>query len=255
MKEMPTEGRRVEAVKTTEGWCSLNIFYHMDWPAWRQVDQALQTEYINQLIAVLNQWTEVEAAEKGSHAFYSVLGQKADLHFWILRPTMAEIHDAQHQLEKLPIADFFIPAYSFVSILEASNYLPVEFTDDHPMVRAKLYPTSPKLMYSCFYPMNKKRDLDDNWYMLSLEQRRPLMASHGETGRKYKDTLKQYTAGSIGLDDWEWGITLIGDDPVEFKKIVTEMRFDEVSARYGEFGPFYISKLLPMDHIQNHFKL
>ena len=257
MKEMQQNGRRVEAVKTLEGWYSLNLFYHVDWAKWRQVSESQRETYINQLVSVLNQWTAIEEKKQGSHVFYSVLGQKADLHFWILRPTMEELHDTQLELEKLPIADYFIPAYSYVSIIEISNYLPesTENPKDHPMVKARLYPTLLKSTYQCFYPMNKKRELADNWYMLPVEERRPLMASHGETGRKYKDVLVQITTGSIGLDDWEWSINLLGEDPLQFKKIVTEMRFDEVSARYGEFGPFYISQILPTDKIAKYFAI
>ena len=256
MKEMQQNDHRVEAVTTLDGWFSLNAFYHVDWAKWRQLSKDQQDTYVSQLTELLNKWTAVEEAKQGSHVFYSVLGQKADLQLWILRPTMEEIHDVQLALEKLPIADYFIPAYSYVAVVEVSNYLPTEGDPkEHPMVKARLYPTLPKSMYNCFYPMNKKRDLADNWYMLPIEERRPLMASHGFTGRKYKDTIVQVITGSIGLDDWEWGVNLISNDPIQFKKIVTEMRFDEVSARYGEFGPFYISQILPTDKVSKYFEL
>lgn len=257
MKHTTDSNHRVEAVQTLDGWYTLNAFYHVDWASWRVIDKEEQTQYIEQLTALLNKWSLVEEKKKGSHVFYSVIGQKADVQLWITRPTMQEIHDAQLELEKLPLADFLIPAYSFLAVFEASNYLPEVEGDpkEHPMVKEKIYPTLPKSTFYCFYPMTKKRDLADNWYMLPIEERRPLMSSHGQTGRKYKDVMKQLTAGSIGLDDWEWSIHLMSEDPVQFKKIVTEMRFDEVSARYGEFGPFYISQILPTDKVAKYFEL
>lgn len=257
MKHAMDPNRRVEAVQTLDGWYSLNLFYHVDWASWRMVHKDEQKTYIEQLAALLNKWTQVEEAGNGSHVFYSVIGQKADVQLWITRPTMKEIHDVQLELEKLPIADFFIPAYSYLAVFEASNYLPGVEGDpkEHPMVKAKIYPTLPKSTYYCFYPMTKKRNLTDNWYTLPIEERRPMMASHGQTGRKYAEVLKQLTSGSIGLDDWEWSIHLMGEDPVQFKKIVTEMRFDEASSRFGEFGPFYISQLLPVEQLEKYFEI
>ena len=88
--------------------------------------------------------------------------------------------------------------------------------------------------------MSKKREGEDNWYWLDYERRRELMRDHGAIGRSFADRVTQVISGSTGLDDWEWGVTLFSDDPVNFKKIVYEMRFDEASARFGLFGPFYV---------------
>jgi len=94
--------------------------------------------------------------------------------------------------------------------------------------------------YVCFYPMSKRRDPDQNWYALGLDERSRLMHGHGLTGRRYAAKVQQIITGAIGLDAWEWGVTLFADDPLQFKKLVYEMRFDEVSARYAQFGPFMI---------------
>jgi chlorite dismutase len=109
-----------------------------------------------------------------------------------------------------------------------------------PAFRERLNPILPKTQYVCFYPMNKRRLGEDNWYMLSMEERRRMMKSHGMIGRSYAEKVRQIITGSMGLDDWEWGVTLFSDDPLNFKQLVSEMRFDEVSARFGEFGPFYV---------------
>jgi chlorite dismutase len=109
----------------------------------------------------------------------------------------------------------------------------------------RLYPELPREMpYVCFYPMSKRRDAGQNWYGLTLDERSRLMHAHGITGRRYAGRVQQVITGAIGLDAWEWGVTLFAADPLEFKRLVTDMRFDEVSAKYAEFGEFYVGKVV-----------
>jgi chlorite dismutase len=98
--------------------------------------------------------------------------------------------------------------------------------------------------YVSFYPMSKRRDAAQNWYTLTLDDRSRLMQAHGLTGRRYAGKVQQVITGAIGLDKWEWGVTLFARDPLQFKKLVTDMRFDEVSAKYAEFGDFYVGKIV-----------
>jgi chlorite dismutase len=115
---------------------------------------------------------------------------------------------------------------------------------DSPHVRKRLYPELPADMpYVSFYPMSKRRDAGQNWYALTLDERSRLMQAHGLTGRRYAGKVQQVITGAIGLDNWEWGVTLFARDPREFKRLVTDMRFDEVSAKYAEFGDFYVGKI------------
>jgi chlorite dismutase len=104
----------------------------------------------------------------------------------------------------------------------------------------RLYPSIPPAKYLCFYPMDRKRQPGANWYMLPMSERQRLMHDHGMIGRRYADQVKQIITGSIGFDDWEWGVDLFADDPLVFKKLIYEMRFDEVSAIYALFGSFYV---------------
>ena len=114
-----------------------------------------------------------------------------------------------------------------------------------PYVQNRLRPRQPEEMpYLCFYPMDKRRAPGENWYELTLEERNELMIEHGGIGRLYAGRVSQVISGSVGLDDWEWGVTLFAGDPLAFKDLVTEMRYDEVSARYAEFGPFFVGKRL-----------
>ncbi|HEX2721937.1 MAG TPA: chlorite dismutase family protein [Gemmatimonadaceae bacterium] len=111
-------------------------------------------------------------------------------------------------------------------------------------VKRRLYPPLPAGMpYVCFYPMSKRRAAGQNWYALPLDERSRLMQSHGLTGRRYAGRVQQIITGAIGFEPWEWGITLFAKDPLDFKKLVTDMRFDEVSAQYAEFGEFFVGKI------------
>jgi chlorite dismutase len=120
----------------------------------------------------------------------------------------------------------------------------------NPHVARRLYPTLPAEMpYVCFYPMTKRREAGQNWYTLSLDERSRLMQAHGATGRRYAGRILQIITGAIGFDAWEWGVTLFAKDPLDFKKLVTDMRFDEVSAKYAEFGEFFVGKLAGADEL------
>ncbi|WP_040930929.1 hydrogen peroxide-dependent heme synthase, partial [Paenibacillus larvae] len=167
------------------------------------------------------------------------------------RETLEELNELETTFNKSVLASFTIPSYSYVSVVELSNYMAKPGTDpmENPEVVARLKPALPKSRHICFYPMNKRREGNDNWYMLSMDDRRALMRSHGMIGRSYAGKVKQIITGSVGFDAWEWGVTLFADDALQFKKLVYEMRFDEVSARYGEFGDFYVGNLLTPDKI------
>lgn len=126
---------------------------------------------------------------------------------------------------------------------EMSEQVQAELSSDH--VKKRLYPQpQPDMPYVCFYPMSKRREPGQNWYSLPLEERSRLMFAHGMTGRRYAGRIQQIITGAIGFDAWEWGVTLFARDPLDFKRIVTEMRFDEVSAKYAEFGDFYVGRVL-----------
>jgi len=192
------------------------------------------------------------------------------IHF---RDSLDAIGTAEEALAKSELAKAATCGYSFLSVTEAGLYhitaelaraaearggkvgdaeytralagrVTAERDSDH--VKRRLYPELPPDMpYVCFYPMSKRRDAMQNWYTLSLDERSRLMQSHGLTGRRYAGKIQQVITGAIGLDAWEWGVTLFAQDPLDFKKLVTDMRFDEVSAKYAEFGAFYVGKIIP----------
>jgi len=169
---------------------------------------------------------------------------KADLGFLALGPDLWRLQQLQAELRAagLEVAD------SYVSLTEVSEYaqgMPVE------MREPRLYPQLPPEGKTalCFYPMSKRREVEQNWYSLPFDERKELMYGHGKKGREYAGRILQVITGSTGLDDWEWGVTLFAADPVDLKQCVYEMRFDPASAVYAEFGPFITGLLAPVDEV------
>jgi peroxiredoxin len=235
-----------EAAQTLEGWYVLHDLRSIDWQAWNTATSAEKDAALNDMLKLVADWQAVEENKEGSLALYSIVGQKADLIFMHLRETLTELNEIENAFNRSAFARFARKEYSYVSVVELSNYMSPPGIDPMqvPEIVARLKPILPKSNHICFYPMNKKRELQDNWYMLPMEERKTLMRSHGMIGRGYAGKVKQIISGSVGFDDWEWGVTLFADDALQFKKLVYEMRFDEVSARYGEFGAFYVGNLL-----------
>lgn len=246
-----------EAAQTLEGWYALHDFRAIDWTAWRLAEEGERAAALDELQSFLAEWQSVEDNKQGSTAFYSIVGQKADFVFMHLRETLEELNALENAFNKTTFAQFTIPAHSYVSIVELSNYMAPPGTDpmQSPEILARLKPILPKWNHICFYPMNKRRQGNDNWYMLSMEERRNMMRSHGMIGRTYAGKVKQIITGSVGFDNWEWGVTLFAEDALQFKKLVYEMRFDEVSARYGDFGDFYVGNRMTDEKLQQLFSL
>lgn len=235
-----------EAVETLEGWYTLHDFRTIDWQSWKAADPEERSQAIEEWLELSRSFQAVAADQTGSYGQYAVSGHKADLLFLNMRPTIAELNDIKTEFNKTRLADFTSSVYSYVSVVELSAYLAKKMAEsvDNPHIQQRLKPQLPETEYVCFYPMNKRREGNDNWYMLSMEERRDMMKSHGIIGHSYAGKVKQIITGSVGFDDWEWGVTLFADDPLQFKKLVYEMRFDEVSARFAEFGQFLVGHSL-----------
>jgi chlorite dismutase len=187
-------------------------------------------------------------------------------------PSLDDIGSAESAFRRSPLMDVLRLENSFLSVTEAGLYhltaeVARETTErggktgdegyveelerriakerENSFVQRRLYPSLPDNMpYVCFYPMSKRREPTQNWYTLSLDERSRLMQAHGRTGRRYAGRVLQIITGAIGFERWEWGVTLFAADPLDFKKLVTDMRFDEVSANYAEFGDFFVGRLI-----------
>ena len=258
--------------ETLEGWYVLHQIFSIDGGA------AAHERSIELLSTRVDSTRMPPAPNGGWSAVSRLIGSRAQLLVMHFRPTLDEIGDAEQQFASASSAAGLRLEYSFLSVTEAGLYhltaqLAREAAErggsvgdatyveeltrraaaerENPHVRRRLYPTIPEGMpYVCFYPMNKRRDAGQNWYTLSLDERSRLMQTHGTTGRRYAGRVVQVISGAIGFDAWEWGVTLFAKDPLDFKKLVTDMRFDEVSAKYAEFGDFYVGRLVPLEQLE-----
>lgn len=244
------------AAETLEGWYCFNDFRKINWASWRSLNEHQREEILEEIVEFLDEWTDNQEKGKGSHALFQIAGHKADIMLMFLRPTLEELFQIELAFNKTKFAEYTVQSTSYLSVVELSNYLPKgEDPYSKPEIRARLFPKIPTTEYICFYPMNKLRNGSDNWYMLSSEDRKQMMRSHSLIGRKYAGKVKQIILGSVGFDDYEWGVALFAEDPIQFKKLIYEMRFDEVSARFGEFGSFYVGKYVSKEHFNHLLQL
>lgn len=249
------EKRRISMTQTVHnGWFSLHDMRVFDWEKWKQASEETRIQAIDELNQLLQRWDQIEEKRDGSHALYSIVGQKADLMFVIFRPTTIELKQAEIELAKTRFADFTKPAFSYLATVEKSSFSQLPGASDPEMIK-KLNPMVPKTAHICFYPMSKRRGEQHNWFRLPIEERKRMMLEHVETCKKYTNTVKRIITGSAGLDDYEWGISLFSDDAHDFKKIIYDTRFDEVSAVYGVFGSFYIGNRMENEDFGDLFSL
>jgi len=242
-----------EAPPTDEGWFVLHDFRTVDWDAWREAPERERERAIKEGTQYLQRHEAVDDADEGDSGVFSVLGHKADLLVLHFRPTIDQLSRAERRFEGTALASFTDQTTSYVSVTEISGYSTPEFFEEPEAVdegtrrymESKLTPEIPDEGYVSFYPMTKRRGETHNWYDLDFEERADLMASHAETGKGYAGRINQVIASSVGFDDHEWGVTLFADDPTDIKDIVYEMRFDDVSAKYSDFGQFYVGRRFP----------
>jgi len=247
---------------TIEGASVLHQMMRLRWAEWKKLSEVRRHEIAEEASKVLY---ALEGRTEGQSAFYSLLGHKGDLMLVHFRKSFDELKQVELQLSRLGLADYLEPTSSFLSVVELGLYestvklyrsltergvepnsaewnQAVEdlTTRQVEAMRPRLWPELPASRYLCFYPMDRKRGEDKNWYRLPIEERQRQMDEHGNIGRRYAGRVKQIITGSIGFDDWEWGVDLFADDPLVFKRLIYEMRFDEASAVYALFGTFYV---------------
>lgn len=250
-------------VETLDGWYALHDIRRFDRNAWNALPTERRREIGREAADFFRRAEAVEDASEGGSALFRVLGHKGDLLILHLRPSLDDLHALEDGLDRLALSPFIAPADSFVSVVEMSQHgagappddeqEPPAFAELPEWVQQRLKPPIPDMKHVCFYPMNKRRGEEVNWFTLPPEERAELMESHGTTGRKYAGRIVQMITGATGLDDWEWGVTLFAHDPLQFKKLVYEMRFDRVSALYAEFGPFFTGIRLHPDELAERF--
>jgi chlorite dismutase len=241
-----------EPPATEEGWYALHDLRRIDWDAWRAAPSRDRQAALTDGIDFLEYYEAVEDAAAGQSAVYTIQGHKADLLIIHLRPTMADLDAAERQFEQTAFAGYTERTSSYVSVTEASGYterakeyFEGEVADDSGLaqyIQGRLHPEIPDEEFVCFYPMSKRREPDQNWYDMPFADRAEHIERHGDIGRAYGGKVEQMIAGSIGLDDWEWGITLWSDDLTHVKELLTEMRFDQSTSKFADFGSFYVGR-------------
>jgi len=256
---------------TTEGYSVLHQMMRFRWTAWRALTDAARSEIAREAASVLG---EMEKNSSGQSALFSLIGHKGDLMLVHFRKSFADLNQAELKLAGLRLSDFLEPTSSYLSIIELGLYdstlkIYKELIDQgiqphsdqwkaeiecklgrhREAMHPRLFPDIPPNRYVCFYPMNRLRGEDKNWYTLPIEERARQMNEHGLVGRRYAGEVKQIITGSIGFDDWEWGVDLFADDPLVFKKLIYEMRFDHVSAVYALFGQFFVGVRCPASEL------
>ncbi len=261
----------MEPVTPSEGWGVLHLFFHLRRDLLDDATGAAK-DYAARLDAF-------DARPDYQVLVFSVLGQKADFGLMVLGPDLAVLDAFSAELAGAPLGQALLPAASYVSLTEISEYTSTVEDERRRLVvdegldpdspgfteqleafsermatyaQHRLHPRLPRRRVLSFYPMSKRREAGDNWYALHFSERKRLMAGHARVGRTYRGRVLQLITGSVGLDDWEWGVTLLADDVKDIRDIVYEMRFDEVSARYGEFGPFVTGLLTSPDELFRH---
>lgn len=260
------------AAKNLDGWFVLHQFFRVSWPALKRHDARRRNEIGAEFTTLLQRWSSLE---EGWSRCYRIVGGGADFLLLHFRPTLELLAGAERAVQQTSLGDYLELEYDYLSVVElglyqmTAEYAKRKAVPDDPeamaawleelekqaekvgetdFARRRLHPLQPDDMpYICFYPMTKRRGERDNWYSLPLQERAALMSDHGLVGRAYAGRVSQIISGSIGFDDWEWGVTLFARNALDFKNVITDMRYDEASARYAEFGRFYVGKRMRAD--------
>jgi hydrogen peroxide-dependent heme synthase len=259
---------------TLEGASVLHQFFRFDWPRWRATAPEARARIVDEAAALLEAMERQIPGGPVQTALYSELGHKGDLILLHFRDSLEALNQAELDLAQVQLFDYLDQRHSYVSVIELGLYESTRktyegaaargFTQHSPewkdeiagslargaeAMRPRLWPAVPEAKYLCFYPMDRKRSETANWYSVPFPERQRMMHDHGMIGRRYGDQVKQIITGSIGMDDWEWGVDLFAEDPVKFKKLIYEMRFDQVSAVYALFGQFFIGLRIRFDRL------
>lgn len=266
------------SLQPNEGWHCSHLYYSFDRAALRVASAEEIAQGADAFVAIL----DPDGPEAPARLQVSIVsGNKADFGLMLLDPDPLKIDRVHQRLMSSPLGWAIKPGYSFISLTEVSEYVPTPeqygarlveegvekdspaylakmkaYTSREEMMRKqRLTPDFPPWPATCFYPMNKKRKVGENWFALPFEDRNRMMAEHGRSGMKFGGRVTQLITVGVGLEDWEWGVTLWARNPEFLKEIVYTMRFDEASALYAEFGPFFTSYVSTAEEVLRHCRV
>ncbi len=257
---------------TVDGASLLHQMMRIRWSAWRALSDADRSAILQEASTALG---AMEAPAEGRQsAVFSLLGHKGDLLVVHFRRSFEELSEAERAVSRLRLSDYLEPVHSYLSMVELGLYestaktyaglaergiephseewnreIETVLARQRAAMAPRLWPEIPPAKYICFYPMDRRRGEHANWYSVPMDERQRMMHEHGMIGRRYAGQVRQIISGSIGFDNWEWGVDLFADDPAVFKKLIYEMRFDEVSAVYALFGTFFVGLRVKADQL------
>jgi len=262
-----------------EGWIVQHLFYHIDHGYWAALTPEERAERRSRLTLTVQ---GIRAHPKTQLLTLSMVSPKADLGFMLLTPDLQDANRFEKELSLALGPDVLSACFSYLSMTEWTEYSEKEDEAAERIARTesleigseahtarlaewkthmdkyysdRLYPNLPDWQIMCFYPMSKRRNVGANWYAQDFAKRRELMSGHARTGRKFAGKIRQLITGSTGLDTHEWGVTLFAHDIFQIKTIVYEMRWDEVTTQYGEFGDFYIGIQMGIEELIERLQL
>ena len=258
----------------TEGWHVIHLFYQIDYTQWSIQTEEEQLKAKTNLSKLIQ---DIRSTPNTQLLLFSIVTPKADIGFMLITDDLQLANAFEKQLTLALGADILNPSFSYLSMTETGDYMTTEEDYSEKTLKSernlkegtvdyenalnefkthmakysndKLYPNLPDWPVFCFYSMAKRRGETFNWYALPFDERKRLMAEHGKVGRQWAGKIRQLITGSVGLDDSEWGVSLFANNSYDIKGIVYQMRYDEVSVKYAEFGDFYIGLQLPLDQL------
>ena len=247
---------------TLDGSFLLHQMFRVRWAAWRGLGSSEQKHILQ---GAQTMFVDMERDRQQATGIFSLLGHKGDVMLVHFRKRLDDLNHAELTIARSELSEYLEPTSSYLSVVELGLYeasvkayaewmakglrpgtaewnreAEAELVKQREASAPRLWPEIPRRRYLCFYPMNKFRGEIKNWFGEPIRERQRMMREHGRIGRHYAGRVTQIISGSIGFDDWEWGVDLYADDPLVFKKLVYEMRFDEASAVYGLFGAFFV---------------
>jgi len=271
---MTQEALNSDPIVPNEGWHVIHLFYQIDHGQWSVLSDDEKLKAKTNLTKLIH---DIRTSLNTQILSFSIVTPKADIGFMLLTDDLHLANSFEKQLTLALGPDILTPSFSYLSMTETGEYMTTSeeyaqksligergMTKDsdeyntsleefqkhiEKYTKDKLYPSMPDWPVFCFYSMAKRRGEVYNWYKLDHSKRKELMVEHGKVGRRWAGKIRQLITGSVGLDDSEWGVTLFAKNSFEIKSIVYQMRFDEVSVKYGEFGDFYIGLQLPLDQL------
>ncbi len=268
--------RHPDVPESLEGWWILHRMFAVDRLAWDMLPQEERAKIAGETVSVLEKFKKDESTDVG---LAQMLGHRADLMITHYSKDFEGLAHVEMVVDKLRLSEYLTQSTSYVSVLELGlydatgkihstlaeqNLKPhsqewnqafdelLEAQKNVPHHAGRLWARIPQRRFVCFYPMDKKRGEEVNWYMMPFQDRARMMLEHGKIGRTFHGLITQVISGSVGFDNFEWGVDLYSDDPMVFKKLIYEMRFDEASAKYGHFGDFYTGVQFSLDQLATY---